>query len=34
MLQLPNKKALPCHDVINGRPEWFMPNNAINGKET
>ncbi len=34
VLQLPNKKALSCQDVINGRTDWFMPNNSINGKET
>lgn len=31
VLQLPNKKALPVKDILNGRADWFAPNKMING---
>lgn len=33
VLQLPNKKALPSQDIVNGRPLWFAVNDNITGKE-
>ncbi len=34
VLQLANKKALACKDILNGRAHWFVPYSAINGRET
>ncbi len=31
ILQLPNKKALPVQDILNGRAEWFKVGAHING---
>jgi methionyl-tRNA formyltransferase len=31
VLQLPNKKALPVQDILNGRSEWFTLGTNING---
>jgi len=31
VLQLPNKKALPIQDVLNGRADWFQAGSNING---
>ncbi len=31
ILQLPNKKALPVQDVLNGRADWFKVGSNING---
>ena len=31
VLQLPNKKALPVQDVLNGRADWFKAGANING---
>lgn len=31
VLQLPGKKALPVADILNGRADWFVPNNLISG---
>ncbi len=31
VLQLPNKKALPVHDILNSRVDWFTVGNSING---
>ena len=31
VLQLPNKKALPVKDIINGRADWFNVGTCING---
>ena len=31
ILQLPNKKALPVADIINGKADWFSEGLAING---
>lgn len=31
ILQLPNKKALPVQDILNGRSEWFSLGGNING---
>ena len=31
VLQLPNKKALPVQDVLNGRADWFIAGSLING---
>ncbi len=30
-LQLPNKKAMPVADILNGRAAWFQVGNSING---
>lgn len=31
VLQLPNKKALPVQDILNGRSDWFTLGTSING---
>jgi len=31
VLQLPNKKALPVQDILNGRADWFKTGASING---
>ncbi len=31
VLQLPNKKALPVQDILNGRADWFKVGTHING---
>ena len=31
VLQLPNKKALPVQDILNGRSDWFKLGDHING---
>jgi len=31
VLQLPNKKALPVQDILNGRADWFKVGAHING---
>jgi len=31
VLQLPNKKALPVQDILNGRADWFKVGSNING---
>jgi len=31
ILQLPNKKALPVQDILNGRADWFKVGSNING---
>jgi len=31
VLQLPNKKALPVQDILNGRGDWFTVGKNING---
>ena len=31
VLQLPNKKALPVQDILNGRADWFKVGENING---
>lgn len=31
VLQLPNKKALPVQDILNGRADWFILGQNING---
>ena len=31
VLQLPNKKALPVKDILNGRADWFKVGTNING---
>lgn len=31
ILQLPNKKALPAQDILNGRADWFKVGASING---
>ena len=31
VLQLPNKKALPVQDILNGRSDWFKAGAHING---
>lgn len=31
ILQLPNKKALPVQDILNGRSDWFTVGSHING---
>lgn len=31
VLQLPNKKALPVQDILNGRADWFTVGENING---
>lgn len=31
ILQLPNKKALPVQDILNGRADWFTIGKSING---
>jgi methionyl-tRNA formyltransferase len=33
VLQLPNKKALPVQDILNGRAEWFNVGANINGAD-
>jgi len=34
VLQLPNKKALPIKDILNGRADWFTVGAKINGTDT
>jgi len=34
ILQLPNKKALPVQDILNGRADWFKVGAHINGLGT
>lgn len=31
ILQLPSKKALPVSDILNGKADWFVVDNHING---